>query len=67
MTLHAVYRFNDDRAIFLSDFRLTETGSIQSDSSFKFFSDDEKLGLFLSGDVDLWKAVLRGFNEIPPI
>ncbi|KTR25780.1 hypothetical protein RSA11_13630 [Exiguobacterium indicum] len=64
MTLHAVYRFNDDRAIFLSDFRLTEAGSIQSDSSFKFFSDDEKLGLFLSGDVDLWKVVLQEFNKI---
>lgn len=65
MTLHAVYRF-DDCAIFLSDFRLTEAGSIQSDSSFKFFSDDEKLGLFLSGDVDLWKVVLQRFNEISP-
>lgn len=65
MTLHAVYRFNDDRAIFVSDFRVTETArSSQSDISFKFTSDDDKVGLFLSGDVDLWKIILEGFGEI---
>ena len=63
MTLHAVYRFSDDCAIFVSDFRVTERSS-QSDSSFKFISDDEKVGLFLSGDVGLWKIILNEFRWV---
>jgi len=63
MTIHAVYRFDDESAIFVSDFRVTEKNN-QADISYKFFSEDENLGLFLSGDVGLWKQILENFKKV---
>ncbi len=57
MTIVAAYRF-DDRAIFVSDFRMTDrTG--QSDTSLKFIDLDGRLGLFLSGSVKLWSIAIE--------
>ena len=67
MTIIAAYRFHDDRVIFVSDFRLTE-GKRQADVAMKFYPIDERIGLFLSGDVELWKNTIdnqRGmFSQI---
>lgn len=62
MTIAAAYRF-DDRAIFVSDFRMTDATG-QSDTSLKFVDLDRRLGLFLSGSVGLWLKAIPKINEI---
>ncbi len=64
MTIIATFRTNDF-TVFVNDFRVTiKNTSKQVDASFKFIEFDEKLGLFLAGDVNLWKKVIPYINEI---
>ena len=64
MTLIATYRL-DDSAFYVNDFRVTMQQTFrQYDVSFKFNDFDGRLGLFLAGDVNLWKDVIA---KIPSI
>lgn len=67
MTIAAVYR-KDDRAIFISDFRVTKTTSdnqkVPKDISFKFTQLDDRIGLFLAGDVNEWKDAISKIEII---
>ncbi|HZK54938.1 MAG TPA: hypothetical protein VFC84_12185 [Desulfosporosinus sp.] len=64
MTIVATYRL-DDRAIYLNDFRVTiKNPDRQLDASFKFQDSDKRMGLFLAGDVYMWKALLPVVEKI---
>jgi hypothetical protein len=57
MTIAAVYRF-DDKAIFVSDFRVTHKSNLH-DTCIKFEVFEEiYMGLFLAGDIDSWKHLI---------
>jgi len=63
LTIIATYR-REDITIYIYDSMLTvKEFNKQIDASFKFIPYDEKVGLFLSGDVNLWKKVMDGIKE----
>ncbi|MGD6805199.1 hypothetical protein [Rossellomorea aquimaris] len=58
MTIIATYR-REDIAIYIYDSLLTvKEPNKQLDASFKFIALEERIGIFLSGDVNLWKKVI---------
>jgi len=62
MTIIATYRI-DHRAVYVNDFRVTiGQQKKQLDSSFKFIEFEERLGLFLAGDVNLWRKLKPTIN-----
>lgn len=67
MTIIASYRM-DDKALFVADFRVsTKENNVirkQMDFSLKFHSLDNKLGLFMSGDVHFWKHAIPKIDEV---
>ena len=66
MTIVAAYRL-DDRTIYVNDFRVTiKNPNRQMDVSFKFKEFDKRIGLFLAGDVNTWKALLPTITDLIP-
>lgn len=64
MTIIATYRY-EDSAFYVNDFRVTMQEPFrQYDVSFKFMDFSGRMGLFLAGDVNLWKNVI---TKIPNI
>lgn len=63
MTIIAGYK-REDICIYIFDSMLTvKEPNKQMDASFKFIAMEEKIGLFLSGDVNLWKKVIDGIEN----
>lgn len=66
MTIVAAYRF-DDTCVYVSDFRTTnrlEGNKTFHDTCLKFTDIDQRLGLFLAGDVTFWKETIPKISEI---
>jgi len=63
LTVIAAYR-REDISIYIYDSMLTiKEPNKQMDASFKFIALEEKVGLFLSGDVNLWKKIIDGLEN----
>lgn len=66
MTMIAVYK-EYDKSIFISDFRVTEIeedSKKQKDISYKLITFDDRIGLFLAGNVDKWKIAVSNIELI---
>lgn len=64
MTIIATYRI-DDRAVYINDFRVTmRQPERQLDISFKFREFEGRLGLFIAGDVNLWRTLIPSINIV---
>lgn len=66
MTIIAMYKEYGE-SIFISDFRVTEKQDgirIQKDISYKLVTFDDRIGLFLAGDVNKWKIAINKIELI---
>lgn len=66
MTIIAMYK-ECDESIFISDFRVTEKQDdirIQKDISYKLVTFDDRIGLFLAGNVNKWKIAINKIELI---
>ncbi|SEU26320.1 hypothetical protein [Paenibacillus sp. NFR01] len=57
MTILAVYRWGD-KAVFASDFRVSFRAGNQVDVMSKFMRFGDRLGIFIAGDVSLWRGAV---------
>lgn len=62
MTIAAVYRF-DNKAIFVSDFRVTYKTNLHDICIKVEIFDEIYMGLFLAGDIESWKLVITKLRE----
>lgn len=52
------YSFGE-KAIYISDYRVTLNKELKYDNNLKFIDIDKKIGLFMSGNVQYWKLLLQ--------
>ena len=58
MTMIVSYSFGE-KAIFISDYRLTLNKNFKYDNTLKFIDIDKNIGLFMSGKVQYWRFLLK--------
>ena len=66
MTIALIYKF-DDKSVIINDFRVTfsnVSGTSQVDAINKFKKINDKMALFLAGNVEHWKEALTNLESV---